>query len=198
MYQQTSTVRRETVYDIEVHEADEEFARCWQGVVKLPTCASLRLGRGSNGGLCLRRLGLELAAGGVKRPFAHWRAVAAPMLSPKTRAPTRPGTAKRRNAKPNAVNRLGICYSRARFVDPRNPARSMGYRADRHRTEPVRRSTAKVRPPAQVAVFAPPLAESSTGVDRSCQEGGLGACAVGKLATIYSGNRSFVTTTYGG
>ena len=26
--------------------------------------------RGSNGGLCLRRLGLELAAGGVKRPFA--------------------------------------------------------------------------------------------------------------------------------
>ena len=40
------------------------------------------------------------------------------MLSPKTRAPTRPGTAKRRNAKPNSVNRLGICYSRARFVDP--------------------------------------------------------------------------------
>ena len=31
------------------------------------TCAALRLGRGSNGGLCLRRLGLELAAGGVKR-----------------------------------------------------------------------------------------------------------------------------------
>ena len=42
------------------------------------TCASPRLGRGSNGGLCLRRLGLELAAGGLKRPFAHWRAVAAP------------------------------------------------------------------------------------------------------------------------
>ena len=42
------------------------------------TCASLRLGRGSNGGLCLRRLGREVAAGGVKRPFAHWRAVAAP------------------------------------------------------------------------------------------------------------------------
>ena len=40
------------------------------------------------------------------------------MLSPKTRAPTRPGTAKRRNAKPNAVNRLGICYSKARLVDP--------------------------------------------------------------------------------
>ena len=34
--------------------------------------------------------------------------------SPKTRAPTRPGTAKRRNAKLNAVNCLGICYSRAR------------------------------------------------------------------------------------
>ena len=32
------------------------------------------------------------------------------MLSPKTRAPTRP--ALRRNAKPNAVNRLGTCYSR--------------------------------------------------------------------------------------
>ena len=46
------------------------------------TCASLRLGRGSNGGLCLRRLGLELAAGGVKRPFAHWRAVAAPDVEP--------------------------------------------------------------------------------------------------------------------
>ena len=42
------------------------------------TGAALRLGRGSNGGLCLRRLGLELAAGGVKRPFEHWRAVAAP------------------------------------------------------------------------------------------------------------------------
>ena len=40
------------------------------------------------------------------------------MLSPKTRAPTRPGTAKRRNAKPNAVNRLGICYSRASTFDP--------------------------------------------------------------------------------
>ena len=40
------------------------------------------------------------------------------MLSPKTRAPTRPGTAKRRNAKPNAVNRLGICYSGASKVDP--------------------------------------------------------------------------------
>ena len=39
-------------------------------------------GRGSNGGLCLRRLGLELAAGGVKRPFAHWRAVAAPDVEP--------------------------------------------------------------------------------------------------------------------
>ena len=35
------------------------------------TGALLRLGRGSNGGLCLRRLGLELAAGGVKRPFVH-------------------------------------------------------------------------------------------------------------------------------
>ena len=46
------------------------------------TCAWLRLGRGSNGGLCLRRLGLELAAGGVKRPFAHWRAVAAPDVEP--------------------------------------------------------------------------------------------------------------------
>ena len=33
--------------------------------------------------------------------------------SPKTRAPTRPGTAKRRNAKLNAVNCLGNCYSRA-------------------------------------------------------------------------------------
>ena len=32
--------------------------------------------------------------------------------SPKTRAPTRPGTAKRRNAKLNAVNCLGNCYSR--------------------------------------------------------------------------------------
>ena len=40
------------------------------------------------------------------------------MLSPTTRAPTRPGTARRRNAKPNAVNRLGICYSRASGPDP--------------------------------------------------------------------------------
>ena len=46
------------------------------------TGAALRLGRGSNGGLCLRRLGLELAAGGVKRPFEHWRAVAAPDVKP--------------------------------------------------------------------------------------------------------------------
>ena len=33
---------------------------------------------GRNGGLCLRRFGLALAAGGVKRPFMHWRAVSAP------------------------------------------------------------------------------------------------------------------------
>ena len=46
------------------------------------TGASLRLGRGSNGGLCLRRLGLELATGGVKRPFARWRAVAARDVEP--------------------------------------------------------------------------------------------------------------------
>ena len=32
--------------------------------------------------MCLRRLGLELAAGGVKRPFEHWRAVAAPDVEP--------------------------------------------------------------------------------------------------------------------
>ena len=32
--------------------------------------------------MCLRRLGLELAAGGVKRPFAPWRAVAAPDVEP--------------------------------------------------------------------------------------------------------------------
>ena len=38
--------------------------------------------------------------------------------SPKTRAPTRPGTAKRRNAKLNAVNCLGNCYSRASNFDP--------------------------------------------------------------------------------
>ena len=51
-------------------------------LLKSSTCAALRLGRGSNGGLCLRRLGLELAAGGVKRPFEHWRAVAAPDVKP--------------------------------------------------------------------------------------------------------------------
>ena len=32
--------------------------------------------------MCLRRLGREVAAGGVKRPFAHWRAVAAPDVKP--------------------------------------------------------------------------------------------------------------------
>ena len=34
---------------------------------------------------------------------------------PKTRAPTRPQNARRRKTEPNAVNRLGICYSRERM-----------------------------------------------------------------------------------
>ena len=38
--------------------------------------------------------------------------------SPKTRAPTRPENARRGKTEPNAVNRLGTCYSRALFVDP--------------------------------------------------------------------------------
>ena len=57
-------------------------ARAYLGMPLRSTGAALRLGRGSNGGLCLRRLGLELAAGGVKRPFEHWRAVAAPDVKP--------------------------------------------------------------------------------------------------------------------
>ena len=38
--------------------------------------------------------------------------------SPKTRAPTRPENARRGKTEPNAVNRLGICYSRASKSDP--------------------------------------------------------------------------------
>ena len=38
--------------------------------------------------------------------------------SPKARVPTRPENARRGKTEPNAVNRLGICYSRACFVDP--------------------------------------------------------------------------------
>ena len=53
-----------------------------QGVVKLPPARRSGSVRGSNGGLCLRRLGREVAAGGVKRPFAHWCAVAAPDVKP--------------------------------------------------------------------------------------------------------------------
>ena len=51
-------------------------------VVKLPPARRSGSVAGSNGGLCLRRLGREVAAGGVKRPFAHWRAVAAPDVKP--------------------------------------------------------------------------------------------------------------------
>ncbi len=42
------------------------------------TAAVLRLGRGSNGGLCLRRPVCGLAGGGVWRPLRQWRAVMAP------------------------------------------------------------------------------------------------------------------------
>ena len=51
---------------------------------RLPACkastgAARWLGRESNGGLCLRRFWRELAAGGVLRPFDHWR-VRAPVV----------------------------------------------------------------------------------------------------------------------
>ena len=52
-----------------------------------------------------------------------------------------PKTQGRGKTEPNAVNRLGNCYSRERaLLTPRNPARSMHYRADRHRTRaPINR-----------------------------------------------------------
>ena len=66
----------------------------------------------------------------LNRKFAHLDRQAR-----KTRAPTRPENARRGKTEPNAINRLGICYSRERaLLTPRNPARSMDYRADRRRT----------------------------------------------------------------
>ena len=43
----------------------------------------------------------------LNRKFAHLDRQA-----PKTRAPTRPENARRGKTEPNAVNRLGTCYSR--------------------------------------------------------------------------------------